>query len=206
MNIQIVNKYFTPNRILDIGANVGQFYILCKNAYPYSFVFSIEAAPECEYYLSQLTKDYYICLLGKENKIVDFYVNKNDTTSTGNSIYKELTSFFSDDNLIIQKRECVMLDNLFEENSEFDLIKIDTQGSELDIMMGGKNLINKAKGIILEVSITPYNEGAPLHDEVIKYMDEIGFYPVEILEEHYLHGSLLQKDYLFIKKQNTNDI
>jgi FkbM family methyltransferase len=200
MNIQIINKYFEPHRILDIGANIGQFHSLCKNVYPYSFVFSIEASQECEFYLSKITENYYIGLLGKEKEKVKFYINKSDSISTGNSIYRELTPFFSDDNLIIQERECIRLDDLFEEDSEFDLIKLDTQGSELDIIEGGKNLINKAKGILLEVSITPYNEGAPLHDEVIEYMDNIGFYPAEVLEEHYLNKNLLQKDYLFIKK------
>ena len=37
--------------------------------------------------------------------------------------------------------------DLFEKESEFDLIKIDTQGSELDIITGGINLCKKAKGI-----------------------------------------------------------
>jgi len=91
---------------------------------------------------------------------------------------------------------------LFEEDSEFDLIKIDTQGSELDIIEGGKNLCLKAKGILLEVSLTQYNENSPLYAEVMRYMSEFGFTSVEEIGygHHPLTGELIQKDILFIKK------
>ena len=109
-------------------------------------------------------------MLTKDNSEYNFYSRKNDPTCTGNSIYKELTQFYSDDQLDIIKKKGIKLDDLFEDESEFDLIKIDTQGSELDIMSGGKNLCSKAKGILLEVSLTQYNENAPLYNEVIQFM------------------------------------
>ena len=92
--------------------------------------------------------------------------------------------------------------DLFESDSEFDLIKIDTQGSELDIITGGINLCNKAKGILLEVSLTQYNEGAPLYQEVISFMENIGFIPKVILDEARNHGAH-QQDILFL---NNNAI
>ena len=137
--------------------------------------------------------------MAKDNTDYTFYKRKNDPTSTGNSIYKELTHFFSDDQLDIIKATGIKLDDLFDNESEFDLIKIDTQGSELDIIEGGLNLCNKAKGILLEVSLTQYNENAPLYDEVISYMESIGFEKTEILDEARNHGSH-QQDILFINK------
>jgi FkbM family methyltransferase len=184
---------------LDIGANIGQFHELARQLFPQSYVFSIEASRDCEPYLMQLTENYYIGLLAKDDSEYSFYSRKGDTTSTGNSIYKELTHFYSDDQLQIIKQRGIRLDNLFEEDSEFDLIKIDTQGSELDIITGGINLCNKAKGILLEVSLTQYNEGAPLYQEVISFMDNIGFKAEVILDEARNHGAH-QQDILFIKK------
>jgi short-subunit dehydrogenase len=115
----------------------------------------------------------------------------------GNSIYKELTQFYSDDQLDIIKKKGIKLDDLFTEDTEFDLIKIDTQGSELDIINGGSKLCSKAKGILLEVSLTQYNENAPLYNDVIQFMNEFGFIKTEILDESKNHGSH-QKDILFI--------
>lgn len=67
MNLSKIENYFSPNRILDIGANVGQFHILCQNYFPNSYIFSIEASEECEQYLKQITNQYSICLLSKDN-------------------------------------------------------------------------------------------------------------------------------------------
>jgi hypothetical protein len=115
-------------------------------------------------------------------------------------MYRELTPFYSDDQIEIIKQCGIKLDDIFTEDTEFDLIKIDTQGSELDIITGGIELCKKAKGILLEVSLTQYNENAPLYDEVIKYMKNIGFIPKDILDESKNHGSH-QQDILFLNEK-----
>lgn len=200
MNINLVSNYFIPYRVLDIGANIGQFHSMFKRYYSYSYVFSIEASKECEPALKKITDDYLIVLLAKDNSVYDFYSRKGDPTCTGNSIYREMTQFYSDDHIDVIKQEGVSLDSIFSANSEFDLIKIDTQGSELDIISGGKKLCSKAKGIILEVSLKPYNEGAPLYDDVINFMDNFGFTMTDILDEAFNHGTH-QQDILFINKE-----
>jgi FkbM family methyltransferase len=198
-NLQLISNYFIPYRILDIGANVGQFHQLCKESFPDSFIFSIEASPSCESSLKSITPNYLIAMLTKDNSVYDFYIRKGDPTCTGNSIYKELTEFYSDDQVEILNQHGVRLDDLFTDDSEFDLIKMDTQGSELDIISGGISICKKAKGILLEVSMTQYNEGAPLYEDVISFMANIGFVPVQTLDESRNHGSY-QKDILFINK------
>lgn len=199
MNLYKIQEYFLPYRILDIGANIGQFHKLAQSTYPEAFIFSIEASPECEQSLKEITSNYYIGLLAKDNSEYNFFSRKDAPTGTGNSIYRELTHFYSDDKLEILKQTGIKLDDLFEEDSEFDLIKIDTQGSELDIISGGLNLCKKAKGILLEVSLTQYNEGAPLYDEVISFMQNLGFKAVAILDEARNHGAH-QQDILFINE------
>jgi len=199
MQLYKIENYFYPYRILDIGANTGQFYKLANHTFPLSYIFSIEANPECQPYLELITPNHYIGLLAKDNSEYDFYGRTTDPIGTGNSVYKELTHFYSADQLQIIKQQGIKLDDLFTDDSTFDLIKIDTQGSELDIMTGGRNLCKKAKAILLEVSLTKYNEGAPLYDEVLQYMDKFGFEKRDILDEAYNHGSH-QQDILFINK------
>lgn len=203
MNLAKISEYFFPYRILDIGANIGQFHFQARREYPGSYIFSIEAAAECEESLKQLTTEYAIVLLAKDNSEYNFYSRKTDPTCTGNSIYRELTQFYSDDQLQIIKQKGIKLDDLFTEDTKFDLIKIDTQGSELDIILGGEQLVSKAKGVLLEVSLTQYNEGAPLYQEVIDFMEERGFTPVAILDEAFNHGSH-QQDILFLN--NSFDV
>jgi len=203
MNLYKIQEYFTPYRILDIGANIGQFHKEVSEFFRDSYIFSIEADENCEESLKQLTDNYYIGLLAKDDSEYNYYTRKDAPGATGNSIYKELTHFYSDDKLNIIKKQGIKLDDLFEDESEFDLIKIDTQGSELDIISGGKNLCSKAKGILLEVSLTQYNENAPLYDEVIQFMNNFGFIKTDILDEARNHGSY-QQDILFINEKFIN--
>jgi FkbM family methyltransferase len=197
MNLQAITHYLSPTKILDIGANVGQFHKECKDNFPDSFIFSVEANRDHEGRLKALTNDNYaILLLGDENKTIPFYRNKADWVGSGNSIYKELTDHFRDENLLVTQESMVRLDDQeYLVGAGFDLVKLDTQGSELDIIRGGLSLCKQAKGILIEVSSKPYNQGAPLDDAVIEYMGSIGFHPVATLDEN---PSTFQKDILFI--------
>ena len=49
-------------------------------------------------------------MLTKDNFEYNFYSRKNDPTCTGNSIYKELTQFYSDDQLDIIRKKGIKLD------------------------------------------------------------------------------------------------
>jgi FkbM family methyltransferase len=178
-----IKKYFYPRTILDIGANVGEFYVFCRTIFNSSYIFCIEANPHCEPYLKSLTDNYLISLVTEKEGLYDFYSAKNKLVSTGNSLYKENTSFYNDENVEITQMPGVSLNSLFPNGFVFDLIKIDTQGSELDILKGGAELYKKSRGIILEVSLTEYNINSPLKPEVVQYMIENDFVPVEILEE-----------------------
>jgi len=200
MNLSLVNNYFIPTTILDIGANIGQFRKTAQYSWPDSYIFSIEASEACESHLKKITNDYLICLLTKDSSKYDFFSRKTDPTCTGNSIYRELTKFYSDDQLEIIKKEGTTLDSLFTDDSNFDLIKIDTQGSELDIIEGGKEICKKAKAILLEVSYTEYNLNAPLVEEVIQYMKNFNFTPTQVLDEQRNHGSH-QEDILFLNNR-----
>lgn len=185
--------------ILDIGAHMGEFTKGMRRVLPFANYHMIEANPECEESLKGVGfVPYTIVLLSDTPRRLQYYINKQDKMSTGNSYYKELTHHFSEDNLVQVDMESQALDDIFP-NEVFDLIKVDTQGSELDILRGGSELVSKATYILLECSIELYNEGAPLIDEVIAYMNSIGFVQDAVVGEHYLEDVLFQQDVIFKK-------
>jgi FkbM family methyltransferase len=192
---------------LDIGANVGQFYNEIKNIFPNSYYYLIEGSESCEVVLETLNVDYSICLLSDSEKEVDFYIRKNEPRCTGNSIYRENTSFYDDDQILIEKKQTKTLSNLLN-NQKFDLIKIDVQGSEIDIINGGLDIIKEAKGILMEVSLMEYNQNAPTKEFVYEYMDNLGFKPVELIGNinHPLTYELIQQDILFLNKKYDNTL
>jgi FkbM family methyltransferase len=207
MGLESIKKYFEPKSILDIGANVGQFYNEIKNIFPNSYYYLVEGSESCEVVLETFNVDYSICLLSDSEKEVDFYIRKNEPRCTGNSIYRENTSFYDDDQILIEKKQTKTLSNLLN-NQTFDLIKIDVQGSEIDIINGGLDIIKEAKGILIEVSLMEYNQNAPTKEFVYEYMDNLGFKPVELIGNinHPLTYELIQQDILFLNKKYDNTL
>jgi len=69
------------------------------------------------------------------------------------------------------------LDAWAKENriEEVDYIKIDTQGSELEILQGGKNLLGTVRCIDIEVEFNPIYEGQSLFFEVDAHLRANGF-------------------------------
>ena len=194
-----------PNAILDIGAHTGQFHNWAKEVWPDSAIFMIEANPLHESALDRLSMmnggNYLIAALGDEEREVTFYTRSDKPHTEGNSYYKEAN--YWDIPQLVQENKITLqkLDNIFEDDAVFELIKIDTQGSELDILKGGRELIRKASAVVLEISLIEYNEGAPTAEETINYMNEIGFVEKMSIGEHYDGETVVQKDLLFTNKE-----
>jgi len=192
-----------PKAILDIGAHSGQFHGWSKRVWPDIGVFMIEANPLHKDTLNRLATEngdsFLISALGDEVREVTFYTRSDKPHTEGNSYYKE--NNFWDIPQLVQESKVTLkkLDDIFEDGAVFDLIKVDTQGSELDILKGGKNLVSKASAIILEVSYIEYNKGAPNQQETLDYMKKIGFEEKMSIGEHYNGEQIVQKDLLFLK-------
>lgn len=201
MYLPFIKEYFLPKSILDVGAHIGSFYEAAVQQFPDAYFYLIEANPACEEHLKKLKVDYYIGPVSDSIKEVNFYTTIDDVYTTGASIYRENTHHFSDEKLITSKYITTTLDVLFLDK-QFDLIKLDVQGSELDILRGGSQTISKSKGLVIELSLTQYNRDAPLEADVINHLRDIGFVEVEELGSNYTRDHMLfQRDALFI---NTN--
>jgi FkbM family methyltransferase len=190
---------FEPQHILDIGANKGKWTLeVMKKVFNESQYTLIEAINYTE--LKKLTTKYNNIiyknlLLDEKENIVTWYEKRN----TGDSFFKENTGYFDDCKEI--KRKTTTLDLSFSNNEFFDLVKIDCQGAEIPILKGGKNIIDKASVIILEVPFMgEYNIGAPNFYEHINYMEYIGYRVYDIVELHRVDNILIQIDIIFIKK------
>jgi hypothetical protein len=87
------------------------------------------------------------------------------------------------------------------------LIKLDTQGSELDIMKGGVDVIKSASHVILEVAVQEYNKGAPMKSDIVEFMKSVGFDKYYVIDSHrwrannttFKLNSVFQEDLLFYK-------
>jgi FkbM family methyltransferase len=187
--------------LLDLGANVGHFSCSIKNMFEGIDLFMVEANPFCDDSLKLTNIPFTIACLSDKEKEVDFYLEDTNQIGTGNSYYLEKTLVYSKKRSIKIKTQT--LDSLilkeFGHYKQFDIIKIDTQGSEIDIINGGKKILENAKFVIAETSLIEYNENSPLQEDFFRYMKCLSFIPKEKIEDHYHQGQKIQEDWIFEK-------
>jgi len=186
-----------PTGFIDVGAHFGETNHIIRSIYPDKRIVSFEANPECEHILKQQNIEYIICLLGKENKDVSFYINPDNRTSTGCSIYKEESHFFENAEKIML--QMYRLDEIVPVDAKLDFLKMDVQGAEIDVLMGATKLLHTIKYIFLEVSFVKCNKGAPLFDEVFMYLYKQGYKIIDVCEPTYIENVLVQTNFLFSK-------
>ena len=199
VNTLKIHYHINPSNILDIGANNGYFSDLCRIIWANSNLTLIEANSFWSNTLKEKNYKHIITLLGNEaNPSVNFYIDKQNEGSTGCSIYKEISNCFDETNCGTISLQMNRLDDIT--NETFDFIKMDTQGSELDIIKGGLHTIKKCKYLLIEVSLVPTNKNAPLKEDIIKFLSHYNIKPIGILYDHIINGELTQQDILFINE------
>lgn len=196
------HKGFSPKFIVDVGAHLGNFALGCKNIWPDVDIHMFEANPYAEDILRSIGFKYNISLLSNKIGIPQtYYMSDEWVLSTGNSVYRENTRHFDDTHLITTELISNTLDNILStENRSIDLLKLDTQGSEIDILNGAKSLLHKTKYILIECSVYEYNLGGCLVGDVFSFMNDHHFKLEDVVDIQYLQDGcvLNQMDLLFI--------
>lgn len=203
----IGNDEYSPKRILDVGAHLGNFAKECKALWPAVEMHLFEANPNAEDVLKTLGYDYHITLLtDKVGEDYTYYMTNKWLLSSGNSIYRENTSEFDDAHMTSIKLTSNTLDNILGDIGFVDLLKLDTQGSELKILNGATQIIKKTKYVLIECSVYEYNLGGCTIGDVFQYMTEKGFALKDVLDISYLQDGLIlnQMDLLFENKNYVN--
>lgn len=188
-----------PRVVYDIGSCVLDWTNEARKIWPDAKFVLFDAFDLAEsLYVKEGYEDYHIGVLSdSDERTVKFY--QNDTLCTGNSYYKELNdSVFPPDRYILKKTRA--LDSVVKEKgfSLPDLIKIDVQGSELDVINGASECLGHAKHLIVELQSVQYNEGAPKVDVSLPYIESLGWKCVAPLFSN--NGP--DGDYGFIKKKS----
>ena len=198
------NEIYFSN-IVDVGCGHGEWFLNSKKIFPDSNYILFDANVENKNKLEQLNKKntnffFSICVLSDKIKNVKFF-----RMGYGSSLYEENTKH---SRFVERLKSTTLYLELekFNFKNDNNLIKLDVQGSELDIINGLGNKLNFFKVIIMEVSVRQYNLGSPLFSDVVSFMDKKNYTLYDICDNKRLgeyNSKLIQLDCVFIKKDTS---
>lgn len=188
--------------VYDIGAYKGNWTKeISTYALSNSKFILFEANPAYKEDLEKAGHNYLIAVLSNPGReYVDFY----NGTNTGDSYYKENSIFYENQTSI--RLPCYTLNHVVDtlRLPIPNLIKLDTQGSELDILKGAEDFIDQVDLIYTECPIVCYNSNAPSIQEYLEYFKQKRFVPVDLFETHRFEETLLQVDIMFMREDVKN--
>ncbi|MBX7185544.1 MAG: FkbM family methyltransferase [Vicinamibacteria bacterium] len=195
---------FAPATIVDIGAYVGDWSRIAAGVFPKSAFVLIDANPLTRTKLEFAARElghgsrFEIALLGAAAGTADFH-----QADTGASVLKELTTFPAAPTVRLAVRR---LDDVLGRPPEGPLLlKLDVQGYELEVLRGGPESLAAAEVVIMETSLLPYNEGAPLFGQVVAFMTAGGFAVYDFFGGSRRHSdqALFQTDVVFVRNASA---
>jgi len=201
---QAAKNGLNPETIIDVGAADGTppLYEVFPEANHILIEPLKEFSPNLSQLVTQLKKAKYISAAAT-SQTGSLIINVHPDL-LGSSIYKEKED--SDVNGVERTVPTVTIDALCTDRGTTGpyLIKIDTQGSELEVLMGAEKIIQDTEFIILEVSLFEFFKGGCQFYDCIKFMKERGFVAYDIFDLQYrlLDGAMSQVDIAFVRDQS----
>lgn len=202
------NNGFAPQTIVDVGANVGDWSRMAYQVFPSAQFFMIDGNPDNEPSLRNSASEvgenseHAMLLLGPEEKdSVTFY-----KLGTGSSVLPELIPFdrSQGSQVMLPMRT---LDGFMGSRQYHSpvLLKLDVQGFELQVLLGGTATLSHAEVVIMETSLLPYNDNAPIFAEVIAFMAEREFFAFDFCGQarRQTDDTLFQTDVVFVRKDSV---
>ena len=178
--------------ILDFGAHIGDTTELYRKYFSQSKIFCFEPFSEsCDYLKKRFINDSNI-------KIVETALGSKDETKTLYvSNYSNLNSLqrpnerawgFADEKSV--DVETITLDQFYYENDikQIDILKLDVQGSELDVLMGSETLLEKGNIslVYVEWQVVPLYEN---HHKYFRIAELLAGYEYEFFNLYNINES-----------------
>jgi len=184
---------------LDVGANIGQTIDNLLKAFQDPCIFSFEPSESTFKILSskKYTKrvNLYNYALGSEAKELEF-INYNKAN---------LSSFLAMDQdrenrfrkVVERSRETVKVETVDYFLSKkgigkIDLLKIDTQGYDLEVLSGGANALEHGliRFVLVEINFVKMYKGQASSDELLSLLRRKGYYLIDLYEKERQQNTL----------------
>lgn len=178
-----------PNVVVDVGCAGGKWASDCKQLFPEAKLFLVEGDSRFKGELDNVVstssppgdiKYAFAVVHSSDGAEVTWHQTKTEGF-VGGHLLPEITPFgqnkdnFDEIKVSTRTLTSLLAENGFSEES-VSIINLDVQGSELDVLRGCSEMLEKYKPIIVtSVNIVEYNLGCAKFTDVIKFFDGLGY-------------------------------
>lgn len=201
------------NKIIDVGANTGQYALEMRRDGFKGEIVSFEPLAEAFLKLRNNAKNdkkwqVYDYAIGNENGRTFINIAGNSVSSSISNMQDSHlkaapeSSYIGKEEISINKLDS-LFHNFYSEDDRI-ILKIDTQGFEKNVIDGAEKFLEKVILLQLEMSLIRLYENEMLFDEMIEYLKARNFQIIS-LENGFFDkqsGQLFQVDGIFINKNN----
>ncbi len=210
--IQLLKDY-NIDLVFDIGANMGQYATdIIETGYTRTIV-SFEPLTSAYKIIESKSKKYSNwtvaprCAIGSKREEIEINISANLVSSTLlNMLDSHIQSALESKIIGKEKVQVFPLDEIgakYINDAHNIFLKIDVQGFEQEVLKGAQAMIDKAKGIEMEISLIPlYENQSWLLSQALEYMQQKGFQLTSITPGFTDNktGKVLQCDGIFFRK------
>ncbi len=205
-------QHYNIDLVFDIGANEGQYAMGIMDAGYKNKIVSFEPLTSVHSIIENESKKHNNwtvaprCAVGAKKEEIEINISANSVSSTLLNMLDAHIEGAPESKIIgKEKVQVFTLDEIGEQyisGSKNIFLKIDVQGFEQEVLKGAQNMIDKAKGIEMEISMIPLYENQNwLLPQILEYMQQKGFQLTSIVPAFTDHktGKVLQCNGIFFR-------
>ncbi len=179
-------QHYNIDLVFDIGANKGQYALGIMDAGYSNKIVSFEPLSVVHTIIENESKKHSNwtvaprCAIGSKKEEIEINISANSVSSTLLNMLDSHIEGAPDSKIIGKEKVQVFpLDEIGEKyigTTKNIFLKIDVQGFEQEVLKGAQKMIDKAKGIEIEISLIPLYENQNwLLPQILDYMSQRGF-------------------------------
>ncbi|CAN5280372.1 FkbM family methyltransferase [soil metagenome] len=204
---------FNINKILDVGANTGQFVNEIRSRGFNGEIVSFEPLSSAFKILEAKSRpdkrwSVHNMAIGDTDGEIEINISENSQSSSILEMLPAHVASAPESKYIGSERATIhKLDTIFStyyNDGDNIMLKVDTQGYEKNVIDGAMNSLSKIKSVKLEMSLIPLYKEEVLFVDMLAYMDRIGFrlYSLENTYADPKTGQILQVDGTFYRQKS----
>lgn len=179
-------EHYNIDLVFDIGANKGQYALGIMDAGYNHKIVSFEPLSAAHSAIAAASKKHNNwtvaprCAIGSQKQEIEINISANSVSSTLLNMLDTHLEGAPESKIIgKEKVQVYPLDEIganYTAGSINIFLKIDVQGFEQEVLKGAQTMLDKAKGVEMEISLVPlYENQSWLLAEILEYMTKKGF-------------------------------